>query len=269
MVSTGPKRILLNLVEKWTYRLATKVLPNSHGLCEIILKEKFAKSEKLQVIGKGSSNGINIEYFNPNTITDQEKTELKNELQLKDEDFVFVFVGRLVKDKGINELIQAFEHVSKIEKNCKLILLGSREDHLDPLLEQTETIIAQNKNIIAVGFKKDIRPYLAISKILLFPSYREGFPNAVMQAGAMGLPSIVTDINGCNEIIQQNINGLIIPPKNTEALIDSMMYLKLHSSELLRMSSNSREIIVQNYQHDYIWNELLKVYQDTENQNVI
>jgi len=89
---------------------------------------------------------------------------------------------------------------------------------LDPLKKETYNEIRENKSIIHVGYQSDVRPYLTISDVLTFPSYREGFPNVVMQAGAMGLPSIVTDINGCNEIIENGLNGFAIPVKNVKAL---------------------------------------------------
>jgi glycosyltransferase involved in cell wall biosynthesis len=111
-----------------------------------------------------------------------------------------------------------------------------------------------------VGYQNDVRPYFAIADALVFPSYREGFPNVVMQAGAMGLPSIVTDINGCNEIIQQGINGLIIPPKNEEALLESMQKLATNQKLYNELKSSSRQVIVENYNRKEVWEALLKEY---------
>ena len=134
-------------------------------------------------------------------ISEEQKITLKNELSIQSTDFVFLFVGRLVKDKGINELIGAFEKLQIEIPTIKLLLVGNFEDDLDPLLPTTINIINTNANIISVGFQNDVRPYFAVSNSLVFPSYREGFPNVVLQAGAMKLPSIVSNINGCNEII--------------------------------------------------------------------
>ena len=129
-------------------------------------------------------------------------------MNIDSDDFVFIFVGRLVTDKGINELISAFDDISHRNRKVKLLLVGNRESELDPLKKETLEIISKNSNIIEVGYQPDVRPYFAISDVLVFPSYREGFPNVVMQAGAMGLASIVTDINGCNEIIINDTNGV-------------------------------------------------------------
>lgn len=263
--ATGFKRKLLNTVEKLTYSLSTRVLPNSFGQYDIILEEKFATKDKLEVIGKGSSNGINVNHFSISQVSDQVKQDLKKEHNIKDGDFVFIYVGRLVKDKGVNELIAAFNVFQKTNYNCKLLLVGPRENHLDPLLPETENSIANNKDIISVGWQKDVRPFMAISNLLVFPTYREGFPNVVMQACAMNLPCIVTDINGCNEIIEHNTNGLIIPTKNVNAVINAMQFFKDKPEEVKRMSDNARVKIVENYRHEYIWEELLKLYRKTEN----
>lgn len=262
--STGFKRTLLNFVEKLTYYFATKVFPNSKGLYDIILEEGFTKANKLQLIGKGSSNGIDISHFNKENISKKEQDQLKKELGITPNDFVFVFVGRMVTDKGINELVLAYDKLSKICNNTKLLLVGWRENDLDPLLPETEMILNSNPNIIEAGFQADVRPYFAISNILVFPTYREGFPNVVLQAGAMQLPSIVTNINGCNEIIQHSKNGLIIPVKNVDAILESMTWCLNQHDHLKEMSNNSRDLIAENYQHTYIWEELLKMYQSTE-----
>ena len=262
LVAKGPKRILLNYVEKLTYICATKVFPNSFGLQDIIVKEGFTTKKKLSVIGKGSSNGIDVKHFDSTLLQEEDLNALKQELNI-DKQFVCVYVGRLVTDKGINELIAAFDIISK-NHNAKLILVGWRESELDPLLPETENTLMQNKHIIQVGYQPDVRPYFAISDVLVFPSYREGFPNVVMQAGAMKVPSIVTNINGCNEIITEGENGLIIPVKDVQAIVISMEYFIKNPEIYQMMCVKSRQIIVDNYKHTYVWNELLKEYKKTD-----
>lgn len=255
MEEKGIKRKILDFVEKLTYACATKVYPNSKGLYDFILENKFTSTEKLKVIGKGSSNGIDTTYFNPNQISEEQKENLKKSLGIQLADFVFIFVGRIVKDKGINELISAFSKLKT--QNSKLLLVGNYERELDPLLPETEKIIDTNPNIISVGFQPDVRPYFAVSDCLVFPSYREGFPNVVMQAGAMELPSIVTDINGCNEIIINQKNGIIIPVKNTEELTQAML---LNSEKYQILKKESRTMITSRYEQKVVWNEILKEY---------
>ena len=260
--ATGLKRRILNFVEKITYKAATKVYPNSFGLMEIIIQEKFCSVDKLNVIANGSSNGIDTSFFNPALFDEQKKREFRNSLNIDENDFVFVFIGRLVADKGINELVTAFDTISKSDQTIKLLLVGPKEPELDPLKPETESLINVNKHIIITGFQSDVRPYLAISNVLTFPSYREGFPNVVMQAGAMGLPSIVSDINGCNEIIEEGINGLFIPPKDSMALQNAMIRLLEDKNVYKNLKNNARQMITSRYEQKLVWEALLSEYQD-------
>jgi glycosyltransferase involved in cell wall biosynthesis len=260
LVEKGIKRKILNVVEKFTYKNATVVLPNSNGLYNIIIEKKLAKPEKLKVIGNGSSNGINTTHFNSINISDEDKRNLRGSLNYSDDDIIFIFIGRLVKDKGTNELIQAFCELNGANNKCKLLLVGLYEQHMDPLNKNTSDLIESNDAINFVGRQADVRPYLAISNVLTFPSYREGFPNVVLEAGAMGLPSIVTNINGCNEIIEDQFNGLIIPVRDVESLLTAMKFMINNPDKRKRMASNARTKIVSNYEQDYVWNEILKLY---------
>ncbi len=262
--ATGSKRKLLDFVEKLTYRCATKVYPNSYGLLDIITKNKYCRANKLKVIANGSSNGIDTEYFNPNLFSETQKLELKKQLSLSISDFVFVFVGRLVADKGINEMVAAFKLVNEKYPNSKLLLVGDYESDLDPLSPLTLTEIQANSAIITVGFQNDVRPYLAISDALIFPSYREGFPNVVMQAGAMGLPGIVSNINGCNEIIIEGENGTIIPVKSASAIIEKMESFITNENYFKKLKSNSREKIVSRFEQKVVWNALLAEYRNLD-----
>ncbi|KAA5825601.1 glycosyltransferase family 4 protein [Algibacter amylolyticus] len=263
LVATGKKRWLLNTVEKITYAFATMIYPNSHGLYHIILEESFTTTKKLKVIANGSSNGIDVEQFNPNIFDINKKKNLKASLNINETDFVFLFVGRLVADKGIKELLEAFNSISKTYKNVKLLLVGDFETELDPLDERTLEIKDTNPQIISTGWATDVRPYFAIADVLAFPSYREGFPNVVMQAGAMELPAIVTNINGCNEIIIEGENGCIIPVRDAEALYDAM--LNVYNETYKYDKAKCRELIVKRYQRQVIWDGLLQEYKNLEN----
>lgn len=262
--ATGKKRKLLNFVEKITYACATKVYPNSYGLKGIIIKEQFCDQEKLKVIGNGSSNGINTSYFDPELFTDNDIQSLKINLGITPEEFVFIYVGRLVGDKGINELIQAFQKLAAESNRVKLLLVGPFESDLDPLTPETIHEIATNDNIISVGFQKDVRRYFAISDCLIFPSYREGFPNVVMQAGAMALPSIVTNINGCNEIIIDGANGIIIPVKNSKAIYEAANKMVMENHFREKLQQNARQMIVSRYEQQVVWESILAEYKRLE-----
>lgn len=272
MEAKGIKRKFLEVVEKTTYVCATKVYPNSKGLEKFILENIYVKKEKVKVIANGSSNGIDTSHFNPDKYTYKQNQALREQLGIQEQDFVFIFVGRLVGDKGINELVRAFTAINEQSlvtsyslpvTNSKLLLVGPFENELDPLHKETLVTIDQNPNIIAVGFQEDVRPYYAISNALAFPSYREGFPNVVMQAGAMGLPSIVSDINGCNEIIVEGKNGFIIPPKGTEELQKVMQHFVEDSDLHHQFKSQAREMITSRYEQNVVWKAMLEEYRNS------
>jgi glycosyltransferase involved in cell wall biosynthesis len=256
----GAKRKLLDFVEKVTYACATKVYPNSSGLKNIILENRYCESKKLKVIAQGSSNGINTSLFKADLFSVEQRQDLKEKLGVKEDHFVFVFVGRLVKDKGINELIEAFESLTKTQSKARLLLVGDYEHDLDPLEHTTLDVISKNEAIISVGFQYDVRPYFAIANALVFPSYREGFPNVVMQAGAMELPCIVSNINGCNEIINEGVNGTIIPVKNKDAIFDKMTLFLEDATYYRQLQANARKMILSRYDQRVVWEALLEEY---------
>ena len=214
-------------------------------------------------------NGIDTTYFSKEQVSNTEQEALRNELGICKNDFVFIFVGRLVGDKGINELVRAFSQLnvssSEVENTStkgelKLLLVGPLESQLDPLQPETLQTMAKNKNIISVGFQVEVRSYYSIANALVFPSYREGFPNVVLQAGAMGLPSIVTDINGSNEIIVNGKNGLIVPAKDELAICEAMKKLVVDSNLYTELKRNSREMIVFRYEQQLVWDAIAMEY---------
>lgn len=262
--TNGGKRKLLNLVERITYSCASKIYPNSKGLKKIIMQEGFCKSEKIKIIGKGSTNGVNTNYFDPEKISNEAQINLKKSLGINHDNFIFIYTGRLTGDKGMNELLLAFQKIATEFNQAKLLLVGFLEAELDPLKKETLSKIENNKQVIFIPFQKDVRPYYSISDVLVFPSYREGFPNAVLEAGAMGLPSIVTNINGCNEIIEDGKNGILIPPKDANALFIAMKKLILDVSLRSHLEENTRSMIVSRFEQITVWKALLAEYRKLE-----
>jgi len=260
----GNKRKLLNLIEKTTYACASKIYPNSNGIKNIITQEGFCKSEKIKIIANGSTNGINTQIFNPEMVSNEDQVHLKKTLGIAPTDFVFIYVGRLTGDKGINELLLVFRKIAMEFKNTKLLLVGFFETNLDPLQKDTLSEIKNNAQVIHVPFQNDVRPYYAISDVLVFPSYREGFPNAILEAGAMGLPTIASDINGCNEIIEDQKNGILIPPKDKEALFTAMKKVMLDHSFRSHLKQNTRPMILSRFEQILVWEALLAEYKNLE-----
>ena len=171
----------------------------------------------------------------------------------------------MVGDKGINELVNAFLMLNEKELNVKLLLVGPYEKNLDPLKSETIDKIELTNQIITVGYKEDIRPYFTISSCFVFPSYREGFPNVILEAASMELPCIVSDINGSNEIIKNKLNGIIISKKNTHAFLDAMIVIKNNNVLRNYLIKNRRSSVLEKFNKDMFYNTLLSEYKSLEN----
>lgn len=260
---TGFMQKILIACDKIICAFATHIYPEGEGIRNDLIRFNITR-KPLRVIANGNINGINTSYFNPLSYSRKYRRELRKELNVTTTDFLFIYVGRLVGDKGINELVNAFGRLNNRYPHTKLLLVGSQEADLDPLKKETIRQIMSNRSIISVGFQKDIRPFLIISDALAFPSYREGFPNVVMQAGAMELPAIVTDINGSNEIITDGKNGTIIPVKDTDALYNAMERYATDKEYVSELKRNARPAITSRYEQEEVWQALLDEYKSLE-----
>jgi len=258
---TGLKRKLLILIEKTIYRIATKIYPNSYSLLNFIKENNLIRNEnKLKVICNGSSNGIDLSHFYVSIDVKKQAIELKLKLGIKDTDFIFTFVGRIVKDKGIEELVEAFQYVSENRDNVKLLIVGPFENERDPISEEVKSILKSNIDIMSVGLQMDIRPYLALTNVFVFPSYREGLPNVVLQAGAFKLPTIGTNITGTTDIIEDNVNGLIANVADSISLYQLMNKLYHSESERARLGSNLHKTVTEKYKQKLVWEALKNEY---------
>lgn len=256
MEAKGVKKKLLKITERVTYSCSTGVYPNSFQLRDFLKHELKFKADKMRVIGHGSSNGIDVRHFSREAITEQKL--IREKLDIAADDFVFCFIGRLVRDKGISELVDAFQRLA--HTNAWLLLVGHQEPDLDPLPAATLSAIKNNRRIIEAGFQADVRPWLTASDVFVFPSYREGFPNVVMQAACMELPCIVSNINGCTEIIQHGQSGLIVPVKDVHALRYAMEQMAIDKSSASQMGKIGRAYVAAHFDQQVVWNELLNEY---------
>lgn len=252
--ATGIKKRLLMLTDRITCACATFINPEGEGVKNDLMRFGITHKE-LHIIGNGNVNGVDVSYFDR---TDEVLCQAES---IREEGCItFCFVGRIVGDKGINELVEAFLKLVSEFPACRLILVGDFEEKLDPVMPVVRQIIFENEQIVFAGWQDDIRPYLAASDVFVFPSYREGFPNVVLQAGAMGLPCIVTDINGSNEIVHDRVNGLIIPPRDKDALWKAMKIMVTDETIRREMGDRARNIIINRYDRHLIWDEIQRVY---------
>ena len=284
----GVLRKILKTMERLSCLFATNVIPEGKGVLQCLKRDNITK-KALQVIHYGNINGKDTEFFSrDNTIqtaslkladkqihlrnlSEKEARSLvRSELGFSNNDFIFVFIGRLVNDKGLGELADAIRKLENENLEIKLLLIGEIDGEDDALAKDKLNYLMQSKNVKYIGVQSDIRPYLMASDVLVFPSYREGFPNVPLEAGALGLPAIVTNINGSNEIIEDGVNGKIIqaPLDNngmrvndiTNELYTIMKWFFHHPEEVKRMGENARPIICERYEQHNVWKALLEYY---------
>lgn len=251
--ATGLTQKILILTDRMTCACATHIVPEGEGVKNDLIRYRIT-GKPLRVLGHGNIKGIDLTHFDrtPDVMVVADKLR-------KPGIFTFIFIGRLVGDKGINELLAAFGNLHAQYPHTRLILVGQHESRLDPLLPETIAEIENNPAVEAVGRQNDVRPWLAASDAFVFPSYREGFPNVVIEAGAMGLPSIVTDINGSREIITDGRNGVIIPPRQTDILRRAMEIFITDRGMVKRLSSEARDVVASRYEQSYV-RQCLKDY---------
>ena len=267
--ATGLSRKILMATDWLTCACATHIIPEGKG----VMKDLQHISHKpMKVLGFGNVRGVDMDYWRKTNASSNKLREIK-----RDDVFTFIFVGRIVRDKGINELIAAFDKLSH-EYKVRLLLVGTFEDALDPVDVSTKKIIEVNSSIEYLGpqYGTDLLACYAASDCFVFPSYREGFPNTVLEAGAMELPSIVTDINGSREIIvcknKENTspikdmklcdNGIIIPSRNEDLLYKAME--EVFKNENLRavMVSQAREMVATRFEQSFVQKCLLDFYEE-------
>jgi glycosyltransferase involved in cell wall biosynthesis len=254
---TGLKRKILMATDWITCACATHIIPEGQGVLDDLKNHKVC-TKPMKVLGYGNVKGVGMDKFNPARFPHVKKDESK---------FRFVFVGRIVGDKGVNELVAAFVRLNKEYPITQLTLVGKYEANIDPVKPETLKVIEENPLIDACGPKygDDLLVEYMKSDCFVMPSYREGFPNTVMEAGAMGLPSVVTDINGSREIIIHRENGLIVPPKDSDALYEAMKQMIEDASAREKMAANARPLIDSRFEKSFVQGCLIKFYEEILN----
>lgn len=250
--ATGLKRKILMMTDWLTCACATHVTPEGQGVLND-LKNGGITKKPMKVLGYGNVRGVDMERFSPDRFS----------IKKDDGVFTFVFVGRIVGDKGINELVEAFVKLHDKHKNTRLVLVGNYEHNLDPVSDKTRKLIDTNDGIDACGPKygDDLLQMYVDADCFVMPSYREGFPNTVLEAGAMGLPSIVTDINGSREIIENEKNGLIVPSKNADALYNAMERMLTDDAARKTMKDNARPMIASRFEKNFVQKCQIEFYE--------
>ena len=253
----GWRQRLLKAVDRLLCACATHIVPEGEGVKHDLQAGQIT-SRPLEVLGHGNIAGVDVAYFSSEDEgVSEAAVDLRKTYGVQDTDFVFVYVGRLNADKGLHELLSAFD---ELPEHCRLLVVGG-VDQAAPLDAMNMRVLVSHPRIHWLGFQRDIRPALQASNILVLPSYREGFPNVVLQAGAMRLPVVATNISGCNEVITPGLNGWLVPAKDVQALVTAMhQALGSSAEELQRMGQAARERVAERYERGGHWNRLLSFY---------
>ena len=265
MVEKGFKYRVLKCTEKLTYVAANHVWPNSNSLMKIIIEKKLCKTNKLQVIAKGSTNGINISRFDKEVLNENVLYEIKKQVNFSNEHKYLLCIGRLVKDKGIAELVHVFTQLQNNNQNLKLILVGEYEDTLDPLPSAVLQEIETNPSIIHINWSNQVEYFMHLAGLFVFPSHREGFPNVLLQAGAMQLPIICSQITGNTDIVTDKETGLIFESGNEQQMCKLLQYALLHPQHMQDMAKKLQQHVRDNYRQENIWQNMLEAYKTLVN----
>lgn len=256
---TGFKRKVLVLMEKVTSRFAHRVICISPSVKEFGVENNIFSKSKAIVINKGSSNGLDLELFNRNSIDEQSKKDLKRTLGLENK-FVFGFVGRVVDRKGISELYEAFTKLYENNSNIALVIVGPVEkDQLKN--RELKDKLDLHEAIFMLGKKNqnEVPLYLSIQDAFVLPAWWEGFGNVLIQAAAMGIPVISTYGTGTRDAVNENYNGLLVPIKDSLRLKDAMEKLTLDNTLAKQLGENGISWS-KNFKREVIWEGMEDLY---------
>lgn len=252
---SGCKRALFKFLEKVVCKLSTTIKPDSHGNLAFSIYEGLYNSRKGSVVWNGSANGVNLEKFN---VTKKHiwRSLIRENHSIEDDCFVFGFIGRLTRDKGINELLSASKILMNRYPNFKVMILGDKENN-SSVNQQTYEWSRRENRIIYCGVTDEVEKYISSFDVLVLPSYREGFGTVIIEAGAMKVPSISTDIPGPNDAIINNQTGILIKMGSVNSLINSMEFLINNKIIVQELGNNAYEYVVSNYEQKRLWEYIM------------
>lgn len=254
--SRGFRRFLLLTIDKLVCACATHVVPEGNGVRTELIRHRVCAQPR-EVIGSGNIAGVDTAYYDPSLLECREAAAaLREKLGIEKSEFVFCYVGRLNKDKGIEELIEAFSSL----QGARLLIAGSL-DASAPVSQHVMDAIASHPRVHHLGFVEDVRAVVLASSILVLPSYREGFPNVLLQACALEVPAITTDIVGSNEIITAGSNGWVVPARDTTSLREAMNEaMRLGRNQLSAMGRSGRNLVLEKFERRSHWERMRQFY---------
>jgi glycosyltransferase involved in cell wall biosynthesis len=260
MTATGYKRILLLWSEKVSCLLAHQVICVSHSIREVAINEGLCPKEKITVLLRGSSNGVDTcGRFNPANLEPHTRRDVRQEYGIPDDAIVVGFVGRIVRDKGVEELVAAWQILRAEFPNLHLLLVGYFEPQ-DPISAKAKEILQTDTRIHMTGGKDHTPPLYAAMDVFTLPTYREGFPNVPLEAAAMGLPVVATKIPGCIDAVQDGVTGTLVPSHNGSALAQGIRNYLVNSQLRQQHGLAGRDRALREFRQEDIWQALDQEY---------
>jgi len=256
----GFKKLIFTATEKLTAANATMILPNSPSLMQFLAASNVCSPSKMMLVGKGSTNGIDTNFFSKEAIPADKIMDLKNQVGYDPGKFYFLFAGRIMTSKGVVELIAAYSALQKKYPHAELILAGNIETHMDLVPKEILATIEENEGIHLLGWIDDIRIPMAVSDCLVHPSHREGFPNVLLQAGALDLPVICSDCMGNVDIISHNTTGLVFPVLNSNELQLRMEEAITNYPKMQQMSNALKTNTITHFSRSSVQSNILSLY---------
>lgn len=255
----GLKRYLAKAGDWLTAHLTTLSYADSHSQRDFLITQGIASHDNLTVLGKGSLAGVDLERFG-RKLAAESLAQTRHDLGIPDGAVVITFIGRLTRDKGVAELVDAFAELTHAGRSCVLMLVGPQEPERDPLPSQTISSIDLNPWVFLCGYTSSPERYLSVTDIFCLPSYREGFGNVVIEAAAMGVPTVGTDIVGLRDSVEDGVTGSLVPPKDASALASALQRLIDDSELRLKMGNAARARAFKEFDSHVINAELLREY---------
>lgn len=241
---TGFRQWVYKLISKMTCLFATHVQPDSFANLKFAISEGLYKAEKGSVIGKGSATGVDMTRYDLSKV-DEWRSAIRSQYNIPADSKVFGFVGRLVPEKGINELFEAFLDIA--DPDVRLLMVGPNyeTDRLDQSLWKRAH---HDARIIFCGSQPNTAPYYSAMDFLVLPSYREGFGSVVLEAGALKVPTICSDIKGPTDYVKDMTTGLLCEPMSAKSLHNVMSRaLKMTPAEYDSLATNAYRVVKRDY----------------------
>ena len=257
---SGFKRLVVKFADRLTAAASTMSYTDSQSQRQFLIEQGVVNPSKIRTLGYGSIAGIDLLRFNPERY-ENSLALIRHELQIDENIPTIIFIGRVTKDKGVMELIDAFEQLNVAGLRSSLLLVGPFEPVRDPLPLETLASIERNVNIKCIGYSAEPEKYLAVSDLLCLPSYREGFGSVILEAAAMGIPAVGTNIVGLKDAILNGETGLLVPPKNVEALTVALALLLNDAGRLKQLGLNARKRVQLNFDAEFVNGLVISEYQ--------